>query len=1098
MQLYILLTFCIMLNTPTTNQLKIEICDCNRPTTKGLLDLDLPEYCQTKSLENDKITSQFVDYNVITTKRQSTQWTGHACHQWLHTKTVVSYFFGAYDVSYSKQAQTIDDKACKKMMESKKCDMNNMVIRDKTYAFEAIPTGAGKYLQSVEYTTTNCILHTFQMTQNCENCQIITPFGTLDVDPKTQVAYKNYATIIWQTPKELKFKTGCPTTTPVVSGTGRLTLTSSTDSTTTNQGGRIVDSEQQLEIIFGNQTDVCGMQNHQAFIVTGIPETFVQFHVTKRKLYKEEKFKSNARENALKTGIRGKREATPPCPIKETPTTECIFDTVKTNDNDSPFFGTVGNKELNICLTSIGEKELVVRQCTTHFSPTSVKLQDEFNQQFEYAIDYTLRKTNTNQCVTIHRNTAVKLKECNHDSSRWGIGPNRTGLMEQRTARCITIDANTQKFFLGDCNLNHFTIRQRLRFSHSNRKSDSMENLLTPKLIDLQHRLYHYNNTYLPVYEGTIKRPEPQIPITPTTPSSQTNKIKSKFIPTITSSSTTSTTIGPNTTTTEKTPPPHINIKEKSTPKAAITSEQPQGTDIPFKENVPATLTNKEYKNNGTTPATPPEATPEVPSPTTAIETTTGSYTQYTTISVNSPEKQDETSGTSSTISFPKGELPLETKAELSSFPTPPTEMTQETTPIPSSTNSHDKKEIKMKNESFPQFPQTSHHQLGQENTTQLSSHLNQSHTFLEPELIYDYDDGFPSSTTSTRRQEREITDEQHISTLEKTMPPETVSFVKLFHAQQMEHLAIENENALASEIRQVYCETLKLKKNQAMVLANLNGLLAAKELGLPQCSRIQGNGGALLLQQCKTQEIHLTAKLTECGYIPYYQSPEGVNFTIGKAGLSLHPFSNCFHQNNNNLITIANKIYAWEFTNTSNPLEGEWTEKSANIKLENLNLIANFSEEIVKNYDLGIDDHPGHIAHELETLNIMADIAARMSESETPHLNNAVLSEQEKSNLWDLTSWTERIKYFLLISISLILLTVAIRLAIQCLKPKIKINGNIRNIFKRNYRAAPTAPLDQSHQHNRITFEPTLNLHQWDDGCVIDEDSIRNLTSRV
>ena len=112
-------------------------------------------------------------------------------------------------------------------------------------------------------------------------------------------------------------------------------------------------------------------------------------------------------------------------------------------------------------------KELVVRQCLTHFSPTSGRLQDEFNQQFEYAIDYTLRKTNTNQCITIHINSALKLKECTDDSSRWGIGPNRTGLMEKRTARCITIDANTHKFFLGDCNLNHFTIRQRLRFQKS-------------------------------------------------------------------------------------------------------------------------------------------------------------------------------------------------------------------------------------------------------------------------------------------------------------------------------------------------------------------------------------------------------------------------------------------------------------------------------------------------------------------------------------------------------------------------------------------------------------------------------------------------------
>ena len=43
----------------------------------------------------------------------------------------ISYFFRVYDTSYSKQAQTIDDKACEKIVELKKCAINNMVIFGK-------------------------------------------------------------------------------------------------------------------------------------------------------------------------------------------------------------------------------------------------------------------------------------------------------------------------------------------------------------------------------------------------------------------------------------------------------------------------------------------------------------------------------------------------------------------------------------------------------------------------------------------------------------------------------------------------------------------------------------------------------------------------------------------------------------------------------------------------------------------------------------------------------------------------------------------------------------------------------------------------------
>ena len=48
-----------------------------------------------------------------------------------HENSRISYFFGVYDTSYSKQAQTIDDKACEKMVELKKYALTTWLYSGK-------------------------------------------------------------------------------------------------------------------------------------------------------------------------------------------------------------------------------------------------------------------------------------------------------------------------------------------------------------------------------------------------------------------------------------------------------------------------------------------------------------------------------------------------------------------------------------------------------------------------------------------------------------------------------------------------------------------------------------------------------------------------------------------------------------------------------------------------------------------------------------------------------------------------------------------------------------------------------------------------------
>ena len=44
----------------------------------------------------------------------------------------------------------------------------------------------------------------------------------------------------------------------------------------------------------------------------------------------------------------------------------------------------------------------------------------------------------------------------------------------------------------------------------------------------------------------------------------------------------------------------------------------------------------------------------------------------------------------------------------------------------------------------------------------------------------------------------------------------------------------MEQKNKLAGEIRQVYCQVSALERNQAIILAQGNGLLAAAALKMP------------------------------------------------------------------------------------------------------------------------------------------------------------------------------------------------------------------------------------------------------------------------
>ncbi|KAK4003832.1 hypothetical protein OUZ56_005584 [Daphnia magna] len=223
---------------------------------------------------------------------------------------------------------------------------------------------------------------------------------------------------------------------------------------------------------------------------------------------------------------------------------------------------------------------------------------------------------------------------------------------------------------------------------------------------------------------------------------------------------------------------------------------------------------------------------------------------------------------------------------------------------------------------------------------------------------------------------------------------------ISKMHEQFKISMETEHENKLAKEIRDVYCQLSKIQRTQAIILAQTNGILAAATLGLPVCSRLYGFGQAMTLQQCEPKRILLTANETKCGFQPFFNYGTS-DCTIGTDGWSIHPYSECFWKSQ--LVNINGYPHAWEHNETN----GDWVRQEATIHTPNLDLIAEFEELHLNDFDFALKSHSAHDTMEMEQLNILNDLVgsacAWNSLGETPLMVAIALKQRESiSFLWE------------------------------------------------------------------------------------------------
>ncbi|EFX63395.1 hypothetical protein DAPPUDRAFT_335519 [Daphnia pulex] len=247
--------------------------------------------------------------------------------------------------------------------------------------------------------------------------------------------------------------------------------------------------------------------------------------------------------------------------------------------------------------------------------------------------------------------------------------------------------------------------------------------------------------------------------------------------------------------------------------------------------------------------------------------------------------------------------------------------------------------------------------------------------------------------------------------TISKFMAP----IMQSFHEQFKQHLEIQHENELAREIRQMYCHVSVLRRLQAVTLSQTNGLLAASVLELPTCSRLQGLGESLLLQEFERVQVFVTAKETKFGYQPLtvYNNK---NYTIGTDGWSIHPFSNCFWKSN--FVNLNGKTYHWEH----NVTYSGWVEQIPTIHTPNLNLVSEFQELPLNDFDYALKGHPAHSTADMENLNVLTELIGRIEETHDNSLSGMIMSEKRDSRIGEMFSWTDYLKIIIFSTIGFVM----------------------------------------------------------------------------
>ncbi|KZS00771.1 Uncharacterized protein APZ42_002793, partial [Daphnia magna] len=467
-------------------------------------------------------------------------------------------------------------------------------------------------------------------------------------------------------------------------------------------------------------------------------------------------------------------------------------------------------------------------------------------QAFQYTSDFTITPCNTNACIKANT-TMLILQECANTSSIWGtfehtvqlMATDRTGLHSPASERkCLTLK-------VGRLSLGHCYGSRAIIAPHTQQSLDGTQLPLIPPLLKRESKANNENLTTPTTQKSISSTSSTTMTAKPTTKLSTTT-IKTTIATTAIKTTVKSTppTTRPTTTTkpTTTTTKPTTTTTKPTTTRTKPTSTTTKPTTT---TKNPTTTTNKPTTTTATptTTTTKPTTTTNKPTTTTTLPTTTTTTATTTTTTPTTTTTKPTTTTTRPTTASTEPTLPS-TTTETTSTALSSTTTTATITTTELISNS---KTPPTTTEKIEDPPVTKNHTITEDTIMEIIDDTEQTAKQEIPEA---------ASLTLEQVPEVPIKDET-----ESGLPQNIEEFgdqikfeISKMHEQYKISIETEHENKLAKEIRDVYCQLSAIKKTQAVILAQSNGIFAASALGLPICTRLQGFGQAMTLQQCETK----------------------------------------------------------------------------------------------------------------------------------------------------------------------------------------------------------------------------------------------------
>lgn len=329
--------------------------------------------------------------------------------------------------------------------------------------------------------------------------------------------------------------------------------------------------------------------------------------------------------------------------------------------------------------------------------------------------------------------------------------------------------------------------------------------------------------------------------------------------------------------------------------------------------------------------------------------------------------------------------------------------------------------------------------------------------------------------------------------------PGESIKFLTregaetIFHQQRqfLQSRTTEEVNLLANEIRMNYCEIKRVMRGQVISLSLLDGILAARTMGMNTCDRITTDGELSILQKCEKKEITVRTKQTKCGMQAIYTDENGISYGIAKNGFQLVPFAPCLNQHS--IVNLNGKFYSHK--------DGEFVEEKPNIHPNMLKLIAKFEFIPLFQYDIGSHFQAKYDHFTSERLEILNQIISSMRDSDYDSLSNLVFQKQTKNNLISSFSWFDYI-YYTLIAVGIFILFTIIIKIYNIINPNPAIRKFLHNCCtNKNKQKQITSPnqvelkpltktTNKNGKHDHRSVDSFIGGRAfWNDGCPVIKD---------